>query len=89
MCVGVFVCFAKMVCGADREMMRYFLFFIFLLLWANVQEWVQTLAERVVVVEEEAPDHIELKVMSLCRFIIVANSSFSWSCFHFLFFNLF
>jgi len=36
------------------------------------------LGERVVVVEEEAPDFIELRVMSLCRFIIIANSSFSW-----------
>ena len=38
----------------------------------------QTLAERVVVVEEAAPDYVELQVLSLCRFIIIANSSFSW-----------
>jgi hypothetical protein len=32
----------------------------------------------VVVVEEGAPDFVELRVMSLCRFLIIANSSFSW-----------
>ena len=31
-----------------------------------------------VVVEEGAPDLVELRVMSLCRFLIIANSSFSW-----------
>ena len=66
-----------------RQVVMRFAFFNFLLVWANVQEWVQTLAERVVVVKEEAPDYIELKVMSLCRYIIVANSSFSWSFFTF------
>ena len=51
----------------------------------------QTLAERVVVVEEAAPDYVELQVLSLCRFIIIANSSFSWFfiLFYFILFYLF
>lgn len=46
--------------------------------WCEQQDWIRGLAARVLVVEEGAPDHVELRVMSLCRFLIIANSSFSW-----------
>jgi len=46
--------------------------------WCDAQEWIHQLAERVLVVDAGAPDAIELRVMSLCCFLVIANSSFSW-----------
>ena len=47
--------------------------------WCKEQQWIARLGGRgVVVVEEDAPDFIDLRVMSLCRFLVIANSSFSW-----------
>ena len=43
------------------------------------QEWIKTLGKYVVIVTRgEAPDFVDMRVMSLCTHHIIANSSFSW-----------
>ena len=49
--------------------------------WCAQQQWVAALGgprRRLVVVPGDAPDFVDLRVMSLCRFLVIANSSFSW-----------
>jgi hypothetical protein len=42
------------------------------------QAWLRSIGPQVVFVDGPLPDYVQLRLMSLCRHFILANSTFGW-----------
>jgi hypothetical protein len=42
------------------------------------QAWLRSIGQLVVFVDGPLPDYVQLSMMSLCRHLILANSTFGW-----------